>query len=78
MSIFHVIHETSRAYMTFFVGHMNNIVFPLVYSNLIYFFSLRRVDFTASGLLRRIRGGIPQLHPTRLPSAVSPARELSR
>ncbi len=34
-----------------------------------------RADFTLSGLLRRVRGERPQLHPPRLPSKANSTRE---
>jgi len=40
-------------------------------------FLSQRADFAISGVLRRVRGGRPQLHPPRLPSTANSTRELS-
>ncbi len=64
--------------MSFFGEHTNNFVLLLLDSIIIDIFSLRRDDFTVSGLLRRVRGEIPQLYPPRLPSTANSTRELSR
>jgi len=71
-------------YDTFFLS----VFYPDSYSDSIYYFlhnvisinnrhflPFRRADLTASALLQRIRGEISQLHPLRLASTVTSARE---
>ncbi len=55
MSIFHIIHIISRVYMSFFGEQTNNFVLLLLDSIIIDIFSLRRDDFTVSGLLQQVR-----------------------
>jgi hypothetical protein len=51
-------------------------IFPFLFLILIaIFLPFRRADLTASALLQRIRGEGPQLHPLRLASAATSARE---
>ena len=40
-----------------------------------HFLPFRRANLTISALLQRIRGEIPQLHPLRLTSTATSARE---
>jgi hypothetical protein len=51
-------------------------IFSFLFLILIAFFlPFRRADLTASTLLQRIRGEIPQLHPLRLVFAATSTRE---
>jgi hypothetical protein len=55
---------------------INNLfVFEKIFNSNRHFLLYERADLTASTLLQRIRGEIPQLHPLRLVSAATSTRE---
>ena len=65
----------SLFYTDSYSDSIDHFFFDVIYIYNRHFLPIRQADLTASTLLQRIRGEIPQLHPLRLVSAATSARE---